>query len=143
MTAYLTLFTAALLAATILPAQSEAVLVTLLLARDHPVSALLAVATAGNVSGAVINWGVGRCLLHPAVRRRMPFSDASLVHAQARYHRFGRWSLLASWVPLIGDPLTVVAGIMREPFWSFLILVTLAKGLRYVVLAGMTLAWMG
>ncbi|MGB0661970.1 MAG: DedA family protein, partial [Mangrovicoccus sp.] len=56
--------------------------------------------------------------------------------------RYGRWSLLASWVPIIGDPLTVVAGVLREPPLSFLLLVTLAKAGRYLVLAAVTLAWL-
>jgi len=64
-----------------------------------------------------------------------------LERAQQRYRRYGRLSLLLSWVPIIGDPLTVVAGTLREPLWSFLLLVTLAKGGRYLLLAAITLGW--
>ncbi|MEP3632791.1 MAG: YqaA family protein [Shimia thalassica] len=141
MTAYLLLFLSALIAATILPMQSEAVLVALLVAEEHPVLILLAVATVGNVLGSVINWVLGKYLLRFKHKRWFPASDDQLGRAQDWYHRYGRWSLLASWLPVVGDPLTVIAGVMREPFVPFLVLVTIAKGARYLVLAALTLAW--
>ena len=141
MIAYLGLFLSALLAATILPMQSEAVLVGLLVAERGSVAVLLLVATVGNVLGGVINWALGRFLLHFQHKRWFPVSDQQLDRAQNWYRRYGRWSLLVSWVPIIGDPITVVAGVMREPIASFLVLVTLAKGTRYLVLAAVTLAW--
>lgn len=141
MLAYAGLFASALIAATILPMQSEAVLVALILQGDHPVAALLIVATLGNVLGAVLNWLLGRFLLRFKDKRWFPASAAQLSRAQGWYHRYGRWSLLGSWLPVIGDPITVVAGILREPLPSFLLLVTLAKGLRYLFLAQITLAW--
>ncbi len=141
MLAYAGLFASALIAATILPMQSEAVLVALILQGDHPVAALLIVATLGNVLGAVLNWLLGRFLLQFKDKRWFPASAAQLSRAQGWYHRYGRWSLLGSWLPVIGDPITVVAGILREPLPSFLLLVTLAKGFRYLFLAQITLAW--
>ena len=135
---YLGLFFAALLAATLVPAQSETVLVGLLVA-GHPAWLLIAVASAGNVLGSVINWWLGRGLLHFRERRWFPVSAQALARAQARYQRFGSWSLLLSWVPIIGDPLTLAAGLMKEPLWRFLLLVTLAKTGRYLVLAAVTL----
>ncbi|MFV0294587.1 MAG: YqaA family protein [Hyphomicrobiaceae bacterium] len=134
MTALIGLFTAALVAATLLPAQSEAVLVTLVLSGSHPVWLLWLVATVGNVLGSVINWALGRTFSHSAGRRWFPASPARLEQATRWYSRWGRWSLLASWVPIIGDPLTVVAGILREPLWRFVVMVALAKGGRYLVL---------
>ncbi|WP_312520007.1 YqaA family protein [Stutzerimonas nitrititolerans] len=139
--AYLGLFLAALLAATILPLQSEAALVGLLLSDAFAPWALLLVATMGNVLGSVINWLLGRSLERFRDRRWFPVSASGLARAQRGYQRYGRWSLLLSWVPLIGDPLTVIAGTLREPLWSFLLLVTLAKGARYLVLAALTLGW--
>ncbi|WP_312451689.1 YqaA family protein [Stutzerimonas nitrititolerans] len=139
--AYLGLFLAALLAATILPLQSEAALVGLLLSDAFAPWALLLVATTGNVLGSVINWLLGRSLERFRDRRWFPVSASGLARAQRGYQRYGRWSLLLSWVPLIGDPLTVIAGTLREPLWSFLLLVTLAKGARYLVLAALTLGW--
>nr|WP_319947203.1 YqaA family protein [uncultured Shimia sp.] len=141
MIAYLGLFSSALIAATLLPMQSEAVLVGLLLAQNQPVGALILVATLGNVLGSLINWYLGRFLLHYQDRRWFPSSARKLGRAENWYRRYGRWSLLGSWLPLVGDPLTVVAGVMREPLWSFLALVTIAKGTRYVLLAAGTLAW--
>ena len=132
---------AALIAATLLPAQSEAVLVALLLEGAHPAWLLIAVATAGNVLGSVVNWVLGRFLLRLRDRPWFPVSDRALARAQTRYARWGRWSLLGAWLPVVGDPLTVVAGVMREPFASFLVLVTLAKGGRYLALVCGVLAW--
>lgn len=136
---YLALFLAAFLAATIVPAQSEAVLVGLILADDQPVLPLLLVATAGNVLGSVVNWLLGRFIEHFRDRPWFPVSRPRLAQAETWYRRFGIWSLLLSWVPIIGDPLTVVAGILRTPFLTFLALVTLAKAGRYIVLAAATL----
>jgi len=141
MFAYLVLFGSALIAATILPLQSEAVLVTLLTDGGYSTAALLMVATLGNVLGAVINWVLGRYLLGFQGRRWFPTSERQLKTAQRWYRRYGRWSLLGSWLPIVGDPLTVVAGTLREPFASFLALVMIAKAGRYIVLAAVTLAW--
>jgi len=141
LSAYIGLFLAALMAATILPLQSEAALVGLLLSDAFVPWALLLVATTGNVLGSVINWLLGRSLERFRQRRWFPVSASGLARAQQGYHRYGRWSLLLSWVPLIGDPLTLIAGTMREPLWSFLLLVTLAKGARYLVLAAFILGW--
>lgn len=141
MIAYGALFASALIAATILPLQSEAVLVGLLVTGDYSVTILLVVATTGNVLGAVINWGLGRFVLRFRERSWFPVSEAQLARAEVWYHRYGRWSLLGSWLPIIGDPLTVVAGVLREPIGPFLLLVTLAKFGRYLVLAMVTLAW--
>lgn len=134
MLALVSLFAAALLAATLVPAQSEALLVALVLAGAHPVWLLLAVATAGNLLGSVVNWGLGRGLVHFQDRRWFPVSPRRLEQATRWYRRWGRWSLLASWVPVIGDPLTLVAGILREPLWRFVLIVGLAKGGRYLAL---------
>ncbi|MDB2399303.1 Inner membrane protein YqaA [Rhodobacteraceae bacterium IMCC1933] len=142
MTSYTVLFISALMAATILPMQSEAVLVGLLVAGQKPVAYLLIIATLGNVLGAVINWGLGRALRRFERRSWFPASHEQMQRAQRWYLRYGRWSLLASWLPMVGDPITVVAGALRENFWPFVALVTLAKGGRYIVLAAMTVPWL-
>jgi membrane protein YqaA with SNARE-associated domain len=118
--AYGSLFMAAFLAATLIPAQSESVLTGLMLAGGQPVVALVAVASLGNILGSVINWLIGRGVERFRDRRWFPASARQLERAQAQYRRFGYWSLLLAWVPIIGDPLTLVAGIMREPLWRFL-----------------------
>ena len=140
-TSYLGLFIAAFGAASLLPMQSEAVLVGMLLSDQYSTTTLLAVATLGNVLGSVLNWGLGRSVEHWRHKRWFPVSDAKLNKAQAFYLRYGRWSLLLSWVPIIGDPLTMIAGVMREPLWRFLLIVTLAKGARYLALTAVTLGW--
>ncbi len=139
LTAYLGLFFVAFGAATLLPLQSEVVLVGLLAHGEHSPWALIATATTGNVLGSFVNWILGRYVERWRDRRWFPVSSEKLASAQRSYHRYGRWSLLLSWVPLIGDPLTVVAGIMREPLRSFLPIVFIAKLGRYLVLAAITL----
>ncbi len=139
LSAYLGLFAIAFVAATILPAQSEAALVALLVAgRQDPVL-LVAVASLGNTLGAVVNWLLGRAVARFRDRPWFPVSAAQLDRATRWYGRWGRWSLLLSWAPIGGDALTVAAGVLREPFWSFLLLVGIAKTGRYVLLTTVTL----
>ena len=137
--AYFGLFAAAFGAATLLPLQSEALLVALLLGGAQPAWTLVLVASLGNVAGSLVNWWLGRYVERYRDRRWFPVSEQRLQQAQRWYGRYGRWSLLLSWLPVIGDPLTLVAGIMREPLWRFTLIVTLAKTLRYTVLAAATL----
>ncbi|SCM79066.1 SNARE associated Golgi protein-like protein [uncultured Pleomorphomonas sp.] len=132
--AYAGLFLAALAAATILPMQSEAALVALVVTGAYPVWLLLTVASLGNVLGAVINWLIGRGIERYRDRRWFPVTPTALDRAQNWYRRYGKWSLLLSWLPVVGDPLTVVAGLAREPLAVFLVLVTIAKVGRYAVL---------
>ena len=139
--AYAGLFVSALLAATVAPMQSEAVLVALLLGGDYAVPWLLVAASCGNILGAVLNWLLGRWIERFRERRWFPASAQQLVRTQGWYQRYGKWSLLLSWVPIIGDPLTVVAGVMREPLPIFLVLVTIAKTGRYLILTAVTLHW--
>ena len=134
------LFIAAFLAATILPAQSEAGLAALILASPASVALLVATASLGNVLGSVVNWYLGRGINRFTGKRW--FSMNAQSRAISWYSRYGRWSLLLSWVPVIGDPLTVVAGIMREPLLRFLLIVGIAKTGRYIVVA-LTLLYNG
>jgi len=136
------LFAVAFVAATILPAQSEAALVGLLVVGKQSPVLLVIVATTGNVLGSVTNWLLGRWVEHFRHRRWFPVGERSLDRATGWYRRWGRWSLLLSWAPFVGDALTVAAGVLREPFWSFLLLVTLAKAGRYIVLAAITLGFL-
>jgi membrane protein YqaA with SNARE-associated domain len=132
---YSSLFAVAFLAATLLPAQSEAVLAGLLALGGEPWWALLAVATAGNTLGAVVNWMLGRGLERFQKQKWFPATAAQLASAQIYYRRWGRWCLLLSWVPLIGDVFTVVAGVLRERLWVFVPLVAAGKLGRYLVVA--------
>ncbi|MBS7325943.1 MAG: DedA family protein [Thiopseudomonas sp.] len=136
---YAGLALSACIAATLLPMQSEATLVALLTLKPGAVISLVAVASLGNVVGSQINWWLGTQLHRWQHRRWFPASAEQLARAQLWYQRYGRWSLLLSWMPVIGDPLTLVAGVLREPFWRFTLVVSIAKTGRYIVLAYVTL----
>ena len=139
--AYLGLFGTGFAAATLLPMQSEAVLMTLVATNRYSLVGLLIAASAGNVLGSFLNWWLGRYIEHFKTRRWFPVRPEQLESAVRWYRKYGHWSLLLSLVPVIGDPLTVVAGVLRERWWSFLILVTLAKAGRYVAVILAILYW--
>ena len=120
--------------ATLLPGTSEAALVALHATKAAPGWALLAVASAANVAGSCVNWAMGRFLSDHAGRKWFPATPAQIDRAAAWYGCYGWPSLLASWVPVIGDPLTVVAGFLKTPFLLFLIVVAFAKTARYAAL---------
>jgi membrane protein YqaA with SNARE-associated domain len=127
------LFAVALIAATLFPAQSELLLAAMAVSGRYDPAMLLAVATAGNVLGSIINWAIGRFLEAQRGARWFPVSEKALEKAERVYARWGSWTLLLSWLPLIGDPLTLVAGMLRTPFARFVLLVTVAKAGRYLV----------
>ncbi len=133
---YIGLFSIAFVAATLLPAYSEVVFAALLTAGHDPL-ALWAWATAGNTLGAVVNWLVGRYLLRFSDRRWFPFRPERLGPAQRWFARYGIWSLLFAWAPVVGDALTFVAGLMRVPFLPFFLLTAAGKGARYGVVLGL------
>ncbi len=141
--AYAGLFAISLISATILPAQSEAGLVALILSGQYSTLLLVAVASIGNILGSLVNWALGIGIERFRHRRWFPVGEAALDRAQRWYRRYGKWSLLGSWLPIVGDPITVVAGVMREPLPVFLALVTIAKTARYAVLAVITLGIVG
>lgn len=133
MEAYLGLFGAAFLAATLVPAWSEVMFAGLLTAGYDPL-ALLAFASAGNTLGSAVNWLLGRYLLHFQDRRWFPFRADNLGRAQRWFNRWGVWSLLLAWLPVGGDALTFIAGMMRVPFPLFLVLTAIGKTTRYAAL---------
>ncbi len=138
------LFLASFLASTLLPLGSEWLL-ALLLTRGCPAPAAVAVATAGNTLGACTTWLIGRYGGPWLVRRVLRLGAAEQARAEALYARWGTWSLLLSWLPVVGDPLCLVGGVLRVGFGRFLLLVTAGKFARYAALAwlvcrGMALA---
>ncbi|MGB0955735.1 MAG: YqaA family protein [Panacagrimonas sp.] len=139
MIAYLTLFWSAFGAATILPFYSEVVL----LAYQHQgldPFALWITATSGNTAGAVLNGWIGRHLRRYQDRRWFPVSAAALDKAEVRFQRWGQWSLLLAWMPIGGDALTFIGGLMRVRWSVFVTLVAIGKGARYALLmAGFSL----
>lgn len=130
--AYTSLFLAAFIAASIFPAQSEALLLWLAAQGIYSLIALVAVASTGNTLGAIFNWGLGTRAEKFKNRQWFPVRAEKLEKAQDWYRRYGRWSLLFSWVPVIGDPITLAAGVMREKLLPFVLVVGTAKTLRYV-----------
>ncbi len=134
--AELALFFSALLSATLLPGSSELLLGSLL-AAGHPPLSLWLWATLGNTLGSAVNAVLGRYLLHFQGRRWFPFSAADLQRGQDWFERYGKWSLLLAWLPLVGDAITLIAGVLRLPWHEFLLLVALGKGLRYAVVLGL------
>ena len=131
------LFVAAFVSATLLPGSSEAVLAGVLAAGGTSTALAIGVATVGNTLGSCVNWGLGRYFTHFRHRPWFPLKPAQFERYENWYHRWGIWSLMASWVPIIGDPLTVIAGVARTPFWLFASIVLLAKLLRYLAVAGL------
>jgi membrane protein YqaA with SNARE-associated domain len=131
MEAYAALALGAFLAATLLPMSSEAMLAVLVAARGHDLALLFAVALIANTAGSCVNWLLGRFLLHWQDRRWFPVKHAALARAQAWFSRWGIWSLLLAWLPIVGDPLTVAAGVLRVDFLRFVVLTALGKAARY------------
>ena len=131
----LTLLAFAFGAATLLPLSSEVAVATALKAGTAPLTMVVAAASIGNIAGSCVNWWLGREARRFEDRRWFPFSRASLESASVRFSRYGQATLLLAWLPIIGDPLTFVAGALRIPFLRFLILVALGKVVRYAILA--------
>lgn len=132
---YLSLFFLAFLAATIIPGYSEILLLSLA-AMGHDPAMLLLFASVGNTLGSAVNWLIGRYLLHFEDRRWFPFKKDKLGIAQRWFQKYGVWSLLMAWAPIVGDALTFIAGIMKVPFPIFILLTAIGKTLRYVLVLG-------
>lgn len=132
------LFIAAFLAATILPLSSEIVLSALLISGLSPAS-LVVTATIGNVLGSLVNYALGYWASKSLIQKWLNMSEAEFIKAEQRFVKYGLFSLCFAWVPVIGDPLTVMAGILRIRLLWFVLLVTAGKFLRYVVVTYMTL----
>lgn len=133
MEAYFGLFIAAFVAATVAPFYSEILFVGFAIA-GYDLFWLWFWATLGNTLGAAVNWVLGRFLLHYRDHRWFPIRTRDLQRAQRWFQRFGVWSLLFAWLPVGGDALTFIAGIMRVRFSLFFVLTGIGKGLRYVML---------
>lgn len=132
--AYLSLLFSAFLAGSLFPAQSEALLLALLAQNSYSSTLLLFCASVGNVLGSCVNWYFGTQLHRFGHKKWFMFSPKQIHKAERFYHRYGYLSLLLSWLPIIGDPLTLMAGILKEKLWRFVILVSIAKTARYLTL---------
>ena len=130
---YLSLFIISFLAATILPFSSELTLAGLMATSSYDNLLLLLVASLGNVLGSAINWILGFYSRNLSTKKWFPFKDEQIEKSSRWFNKFGRWSLLFAWVPIIGDPLTLAAGLLRIRFIEFLVLVAIGKVTRYII----------
>ena len=121
-----------MLAATILPLSSEIVLTTMLLTNLFEKNILLIVASSGNILGSIFNWYLGKKITIFKDRKWFPVSPEQLNKSQKYFQKYGLWSLLLAWVPVIGDPLTLLAGVLKVRFSIFFILVSVSKISRYI-----------
>lgn len=128
------LFVLSFLAATFLPVVSEAALAGLILAGADPYASV-AVATLGNTLGAMATWGMGRWGSEAFLTRMLGLSAAQRERAVRIFARYGSWSLLLAWTPILGDPLCAVAGLFGLPMSRFIPPVLLGKLARYAGLA--------
>jgi|TARA_B110000114_G_C15084421_1_gene395495 membrane protein YqaA with SNARE-associated domain len=131
---YINLTLVSFLAATILPFSSEIFLSVMILSKEYQSVLLLLFAGIGNISGSVVNWYIGKKILIFKNKKWFPVSSNQLNKSQEIFNKFGSWSILIAWVPIIGDPITVLAGVLKVKFLKFFILVTLSKLSRYIFL---------
>ena len=130
---YLSLFAISFLAATILPFSSELTLAGLIATSDYDNLLLLIVASFGNILGSIVNWALGSYSRNLTTKKWFPFKETQIERSSKWFRKFGKWSLLFAWVPVVGDPLTLVAGILRVKFIDFIILVAIGKVSRYLI----------
>ena len=136
---YLTLFISAFISATLLPSSSEVVMVAMMTQGKVNLLLLWLAATLGNVLGSCVNYWLGTQVLRFKDKSWFPVSEQGLEKAQKQFNKYGVYSLLFAWLPIVGDPLTVIGGIFKVRFSTFLLLVTLGKGARYLAVIALTL----
>jgi membrane protein YqaA with SNARE-associated domain len=129
------LFFISFLAATLLPLSSEVAVATMFLSQFNPVMILVA-ATAGNFSGALLNYGVGVWGDRFILSRYIDLPPQTKAAAKYRLEKYGAPFLFLAWLPVIGDPITVVAGVLRINLVWFTLWVATGKALRYAVVMG-------
>ena len=131
---YLSLFSISFLAATVLPFSSELTLAGLISTSNYDNLLLLVVASFGNVLGSVFNWSLGFYSRNLSAKKWFPFKETQIERSSKWFSKFGKWSLLFAWLPIVGDPLTFVAGLLRVRFLDFIILVAIGKVSRYLII---------
>ena len=129
---YFQLLIISFLAATILPFSSEVVLTTMYLSKSFETSFLLIFASIGNILGSITNWYLGKKITIFQDRKWFPVSPDQLNRSRKYFQKYGLWSLLLAWIPVIGDPLTLLAGVLKVRFGIFFLLVSISKISRYV-----------
>ena len=129
---YIILFTSSFASSTILPGHSEITLTALITQKKYEIFYLLFFASLGNILGSVFNWYLGLYFLKFKNKKWFPFQENHINKVSKSFLKYGKWSLLLSWVPFIGDALTLVAGMFRVPLHQFIIIVSVAKIGRYI-----------
>ena len=131
---YLSLLTVSFMVATIIPFGSEMYFATLLSLGKYNSFLLLVSASIGNVLGSVFNWVCGYYVNYFIKKPWFPIRQNKIKKGTEIFNKYGKWSLLLSWVPFIGDPITFVAGTLRYSLIPFVILVSIGKVGRYLVI---------
>ena len=132
---YITLFISSFISSTILPGHSELTLTAFIYLKKFSITNLVLIASIGNILGSVLNWSLGFYFVKFKEKKWFPINHSQLEKASLWFTTYGKWTLFLSWVPFIGDPLTVVAGILRIPIITFLIIVSISKIFRYVFIS--------
>jgi len=131
---YISLFVVSFMVATIIPFGSEIYFASLLALDNNNSLLLLIAASIGNILGSVFNWICGYYAAYFIQKKWFPINQNQINKATNFFLKYGKWSLLLAWVPFIGDPLTFVAGTLRYSFLPFLLLVSVGKIARYLVI---------
>ena len=132
---FITLFISSFISSTILPGHSEITLTAFIFLNKYPIINLIFIASLGNILGSILNWYLGFHFVKFKEKKWFPINKRQLEKASLWFLNYGKWSLFLSWVPFVGDPLTVVAGVLRVPIITFLIIVSISKILRYVIVS--------
>jgi len=137
--ANISIFFASFFSATILPGHSELALTALISLKKYSIILLIIFASLGNILGSLVNWYLGFELEKFKEKKWFPVTKLHMNNASSLFIKYGKWSLLLSWLPFIGDPLTLVAGVLRMPIFSFIVIVSIAKVFRYIFVSLITL----
>ena len=128
---YTSLFISSFLSSTLLPGHSELTLTTFIFLKKYSIIDLIIFASIGNILGSILNWCMGYYLTNLKNKKWFPINTLQLTRPSSWFLKYGKWTLFFSWVPVIGDPLTIIAGVFRVPIYTFILIVSIAKIMRY------------
>ena len=137
---YVILFASSFSSSKILPGHSELTLTAFITQREYETIYLIIVTSIGNVLGSIVNWYLGLYFIKFKNKKWFPFNEKNMNNSSKWFLKYGKWSLLLSWVPFVGDGLTLIAGVLKVPLYEFVLLVTVAKVTRYVFVAMMAIS---
>ena len=132
---YTSLFVSSFLSSTLLPGHSELTLTAFIFLKKYSIIDLIFFASIGNILGSILNWCIGYYLTNLKDKKWFPINRLHLTRASSWFLKYGKWTLFLSWVPIIGDPLTVIAGVFRVQIHIFILIVSLAKTMRYIFIS--------